>query len=40
MFPYAGSGNAGAPVRIRLYGDIGEGRTEKWTEQSPQFFHL
>lgn len=37
---YAGCGDAGAPVCIRFYGDVGQGSAEQWTQQLPQTLNL
>lgn len=37
---YTGCGDAGAPVCIRFYCDVGQGRTEQWTQEPPKALNL
>lgn len=37
---YTGCGDAGAPVCIRLYCDVGQSRAKQWTQQLPKAFNL
>lgn len=40
QWAYTSSGNAGAPVCIRLYCDIWQGGTEQWTQQLTKALNL
>lgn len=37
---YTGCGNAGAPVCISFYCDVGQGSTKQWTQQLPKAVNL
>lgn len=37
---YTGCGNAGAPICIRFYCNVGQGSAEQWAQQLPKALHL